>query len=222
MLFLIVLGDAMYLLNTNNIIPSSSLLSVIIKGSTSALFVITGLVNMIYAVKNDTKYLKATILLFIGLVFAMAGDIMLEIVFIVGAGLFGVGHIFFFISYCFMARFKVRDLLYGLVIFLPSLAIILFVPILDYGGTTMLIVCIAYALVISLMLGKAISNYNTLHTLLSMVILIGSMLFFFSDMMLLFDIFGHIPYTNLLCLITYYPAEYILALSIYFASKEKV
>lgn len=222
MLFLILVGDAIYLLTTNNIIPYTPLLSVIFKGLTSSLFVITGLVNMIYAVKNDTKYLKSTILLFIGLLFTMSGDIMLEIIFELGAGLFGVGHIFFFISYCHMARLRVRDLLYGLAIFLPSLAIILFVPILDYGSTTMLIVCIAYAFVISLMLGKAISNFNTLHTLLSMVVLIGSMLFFFSDMMLLFDVFGHIPYTNLLCLITYYPSEYILALSIYYACKEKI
>ena len=46
-------------------------------------------------------------------------------------------------------------------------------------------------------------------------------LFFFSDLMLLFDVFANMPKIfDYLCLITYYPAEFLLALTILLQSKE--
>lgn len=81
------------------------------------------------------------------------------------------------------------------------------------------IVCIAYALIISLMVGKAISNYVQTKTKLSLVILVGSCLFYFSDFMLVFNVFADISEIfGVLCLSTYYPAEILLAYSILFCS----
>ena len=45
--------------------------------------------------------------------------------------------------------------------------------------------------------------------------MIGSFLFFFSDLMLLFNEFAGAPFiTDILCLYTYYPAQILLAYSI--------
>ena len=219
MLALILLADIIYILMGQGVIPCTSITHLIAKSITSGLFVLTGIVNLIYAIRHKTGYIKFSVVLFIGLIFAMLGDILLEIEFIVGAGLFAVGHIFFFISYNCIFRFRARDIIYGLAIFLPSLIVILFVPVLDYGGDLMLIVCTIYAYIISLMLGKALSNVIALGTSLTMIVLVGSILFFISDLMLLFNVFGGVPLTGIFCLVTYYPAEFILAFSIALASK---
>ena len=201
----ILIGDALFI----------SIGGLISKSIASILFVLLGLVNLFYALKFGTSQKKFTILMCIGLFFAMLGDILLEIIFVVGAGFFAIGHVFYFISYCTLLPFKPKDLIFSTVIFIPSLLVLFFVPVFDFGGIFMQCVCIAYALVISLMVGKSISNYVQNKSILNLIILIGSCLFFFSDFMLVFSVFADISIIfSLLCLITYYPAECALAYSI--------
>ena len=77
-----------------------------------------------------------------------------------------------------------------------------------------------YALIISLMVGKAISNFVKERTVLTATVLVGSILFFFSDLMLVFDWFMGIGrIAALLCMSTYYPAECILAFSSWLNTK---
>lgn len=210
-LLAIVLGDILYI----------TVGGLLIKSITSLLFVALGVVNLIYAIKHKTRHLKFSIFLTIGLTFAMLGDILLEIHFITGAGLFAVGHIFYFVAYCFISKVKWKDFIYVASIFVPSMLIILFLPCLDYEGLLMKMVCLIYALIISFMLGKSISNFVSNKTKLNLLIMIGSALFFFSDMMLLFAQFGvfdvQILYklASVFCLATYYPAEFLLAHSNY-------
>lgn len=184
------------------------------KSITSILFVCLGIVNFLYIIKK-TSNKRFAIMMLIGLFFAMLGDILLEIEFIIGAALFAIGHIFYFMAYNTLQKFKVRDLLISTCIFVPSILIILFVPIFNFGGTLMQIVCIIYASIISLMVGKAISNLVEYKSILNILIVIGSCLFFISDFMLLFNVFAdvHIIF-EILCLATYYPAEIFLAYSI--------
>lgn len=206
---LVLIFDALYI--------SYSLL--IFKSIASILFVIIGAINLIYFVKNKSQNLKFSILLLVGLFFAMLGDIILNIHFISGAALFAIGHIFFFISYSALIKFKWKDLIYGICIFIPATLFITLAPIFDFGGILMEIVCIAYALIISLMVGKSISNIISSRSLLFVIILIGSLLFLFSDIMLLLNVFGGLPkIIDILCLVTYYPAEILLAFSIFVAA----
>jgi uncharacterized membrane protein YhhN len=151
----------------------------------------------------------------VGLTFAMCGDIVLNVWFIGGAILFAVGHVFYFVAYCFLQKFKWLDLIFGASIFIPSVLFITLAPIFDFGGIIMELVCIVYAIIISIMLGKAISNFVREKNLTNLLILIGSILFFFSDLMLLLNVFANLSVVfDVLCLVTYYPAECILALSL--------
>ena len=72
------------------------------------------------------------------------------------------------------------------------------------------------------MVAKAVANYVKEKSILRLVIMIGSILFFISDFALLFATFsyGHIL-LNIVCLGTYYPAEWLLAYSILLASKKE-
>ena len=135
--------------------PPFQLAGLWLKSITSAGFVLIGLINLIYAIISKKINLKYAIIMFIGLVFAMLGDILLEINFMIGAILFAIGHIFFFISYCFIARFKWTDLIAGGIIFTVAVLVLTLVPLFNFD-TMMQLLCIFYALIISLMLGKSI------------------------------------------------------------------
>lgn len=201
----IVLGDICYI----------SLGGLAIKATTSIFFVLLGLVNLTYVILSK-QALKFPIIMTIGLFFAMLGDILLNIEFIVGAILFAVAHVWYFIAYTCIQKFKATDLIYGIAIFIPSVIFILCMPFLDFGGLLMKIIVVCYALIISLMVGKSIANLVQQPTGQNILIVIGSILFFFSDLMLLLNVFGDLSRAfDVLCLATYYPAECLLATALF-------
>ncbi len=213
-ILLICVGDLLYILKSySNIFPAFN--GLWLKGPTSVLFVLMGAVNLYFALHNKIFNLKFCILLLCGLFFAMLGDILLNIHFITGAILFAIGHLFFFASYCFVSKLNWKDLICGIAIFIPSLLLIVLGKFFDYGGVLMEIVCVIYALVISFMVGKALSNLISENNLQNLITFLGSALFFISDLMLLLGKFANLPIVvDILCLVTYYPAEILLALSI--------
>lgn len=79
--------------------------------------------------------------------------------FMIGAILFAIGHIFFFVSYSLLHKLNLRDLLISISIFGIALILILVPKIFDFNG--MLPIVIVYAFIISFMLGKSISNLFT-------------------------------------------------------------
>lgn len=195
-----------------------SVSSYIVKTIPSVLFLLAGCFNLIYCIKvlklDNCKKFAFTLVL--GLFFAMLGDILLIDFFIVGAILFAIGHILFFVSFCFINKFNVKDIIVGAIIFALALLFILLYPNFTFDG--MLPLIIIYALIISLMLGKAVSNFIFNKSITSIIILIGAGLFFFSDLMLLIFRFAHrFMIFDWLCVMTYYPAEFLLAFSIFFS-----
>ena len=207
LMLMILTGDVVYILTD----------VLLAKAVTSALFVILGIINAIYSFSEIRKNHKFMYLLLTGLFCAFLGDVLLEIQFVVGAGFFALGHVFFFISYLTLDKFNWKDLIPGIILFVACLLLIVLAPIFDFGGSLLEVVAIIYALIISLMLGKAISNLIRKKTGLNIMLVVGSALFFFSDLMLLFSVFAHLPVVGILCLATYYPAEIVLACSILFA-----
>lgn len=211
-LLAIIILDIFYIVNGG----------IILKSITSVCFFMLGVINLIFVLRMKTEKIKFSILLLVGLFFAMLGDILLEINFIVGAIFFAIGHIFYFISFCWLERFKWTDLIFGFVIFIPSVLVITLYPHFDFGGVVMEVLCVFYALVISLMVGKAVSTYIAKKSLSRLIIMIGTILFFFSDLMLLFNVFSSVSSAfGVLCLATYYPAEFLLAFSILFSTISK-
>ena len=194
--------------------------TLLIKSITSACFVLLGAINLVYAIKYKGEY-KFSIIMLVGLTFAMLGDIFLEIHFITGAGLFAVGHVFYFVSYCQLIKFKAIDLIAGVIIFVPSTLFITLSPIFDFGGVLMEIVCVVYAIIISIMVGKSITNLIKQRTVLNVLLVVGSCLFFFSDLMLLLNVFADLNnVVGILCLATYYPAQCVLAHSLLYVKNK--
>ena len=74
-LLAIIILDIFYIVNGG----------IILKSITSACFFMLGVINLIFVLRMKTEKIKFSILLLVGLFFAMLGDILLEINFIVGA-----------------------------------------------------------------------------------------------------------------------------------------
>ena len=184
------------------------------KSIASLMFVGAGTINLVYCIREKTN-LTFPIWMIVALTCAMLGDIFLVLNFYLGTAVFAIGHIFYFVSYSKLVKINRRDVICGLSISVIALSIILFTPFLDFGGAFMQGVCCAYALIISFMVGKAISNLLNENNHVNTIIVIGSILFFISDLMLMLDLFGNIPAASYLCLGTYYPAQFLLASSLF-------
>ena len=191
-----------------------------VKCVTSAGFFLLGALNLACIILSKAPEKKFGIIMLIGLFFAMLGDIILEIEFIIGALLFAVGHVFYFIAYCTLSKITWFDLIPAACIFVPSLLLLTIGPWFNFGGILMQIVCIIYALIISCMVGKSIMNFIKTKSLLSLIIMVGSILFFISDFVLVFNVFSNVSASfSFMCLATYYPAECFLAFSLLLTDK---
>lgn len=179
-------------------------------------FLILGIVNTCHHLKHSRQNMRFVWPLLTGLFFGFLADIVLELYFIPGAALFALGHAFYIIAYCCLLRKEPKDCRICAMILVPVVAIVLFLQVLDFGSTFMQAAIVVYAVIISIMVGKSVSNYRRNPSNLTKCLLIGSVLFFFSDFMLLFAFFTDIGrIASILCLITYYPGQAILASSIY-------
>ncbi|MBQ8408451.1 MAG: lysoplasmalogenase [Clostridia bacterium] len=177
-------------------------------------FALLGLINLGYALGSKQANTRFYVGMALGLVLAMLGDILIGYHFIVGAGTFALGHVCFVIAYCFLRKMEALDLVLCGVLFLGAAAFLLFCPLLTFDEPIFKPVCIVYALIISLMLGKAAGNFIREKSVVTGMIAIASALFFFSDLMLVFDWFiGLWSWTSEACMGTYYPALCLLAFS---------
>ncbi len=185
-----------------------------VKAVTSAGFVLMGLVNLVAALIQKRPRVSFQVCLAAGLLLACWGDILIIPDFVAGASLFAAGHICLTVSYCAIDRPRLLDGIIGGGIFAAAACFILFAPILRFSDGYLQGICLIYALIISCMVGKAAGNFIRRPSLLTVTILAGSVLFFFSDLMLLLDWFaGGGRIAGLLCMGTYYPAQCLLALS---------
>lgn len=194
-----------------------------LKGITASAFVVLGFVNLAYSVLSGCKNKKYPVWMALGLLVCMVGDVVLNIEFIPGAVIFALGHMLYCVAFSILKKPSKGDLIPIAVVFTVSLMIIKLVPILDFGSSMMEWICIGYALVISCMVGKGISNFAREKNTVTLLLLIGGLLFWFSDLMLVLCRFGDAPkITDTLCLYSYFPAQTLFAHSVYhYVNKEK-
>ncbi len=193
-----------------------------LKGFTSFWFVLLGFVNVIYAWKKDRKISGVVILIELGLICGMCADVLLATHFILGILFFATGHVLYLIAFYNIEKFCRRDVWIILPIAVISLIIVTGNPYISIEDPLMKKLLVGYAVIIACMLGKAISNITIQKSTFRWLILLGSFMFWFSDFMLAIDMFGTPSrLTWILCSYNYWPAQNILALSLFFyTSKE--
>ena len=180
----------------------------------SGLFALLGLINLGYALARKLPLTRFYVAMFLGLVLAFLGDYLIGVDFIIGAATFALGHVCFVVAYCLLQGLKPLDYAVSGGLFLGCLLFLTLCPWLTFDPSFFRIVCIVYSLIISCMLGKAVGNFIRHRNPVTGTIAVASALFFFSDLMLVFDWFiGRWDWTSNACMGTYYPALCLLALS---------
>ena len=186
----------------------------------SGSFALLGIINLCYAFVTKQKDKKFYVGMALGLILAFLGDVLIGYDFIVGAATFALGHICFVIAYSFIQKMQKLDYIISGILFAGSLIFLIFCPLLNFEVAIFRVVCIVYALIISAMLGKALGNFIQEKNLVNGTIAVASILFFFSDLMLVFDWFiGLWSWTDHACMGTYYPALCFLALAMFLNTK---
>lgn len=188
----------------------------------SGAFALLGLVNLAWALITRAGNPKFYVGMAAGLLLAFLGDVLINEDFIIGAATFALGHVSFVIAYGLLQRPRPLDGLIGGGLFLGCLLFLLLCPWLTFDEPIFRIVCMIYALIISTMLGKAVGNFIRDRRAVTGTIAAASLLFFFSDLMLVFDWFiGRWDWTDHACMGTYYPALCLLAFSMILKAVER-
>ena len=205
-----------------NYIYQSNGFSYTLKCRTSGCFAALALLNFVWSLWADRKNRKIHLLLCLGLVLAWQGDLAINHDFITGAAIFAAGHVFLVAGYCVAQPLRRGDWLCILPVAAFSLCFLLFYPYLFFGNAIRRAACFVYAVIISVMLGKAAGNFLRRPKLFEGLLAVGSVLFFFSDFMLLLHWFvGKWSWTDNACMAAYYPAVCLLAIAMYAKTVEK-
>lgn len=187
-----------------------------LKGITSVWFVILGITNLIYAKKMNCKDLKFVLFILLGLLLGMCADVLLGCIFILGILSFALGHIMYLLAFYSLEKFEWKHLFVILPIAILSLYIVSGTPYIQIEDPFLKKLLLGYALIIACMLSKAITNLQKEKSTYRKIILLGSIMFYFSDIVLAIDLFGESSrLTWILCSYVYWPAQNILAYSLY-------
>ena len=173
------------------------------KGMTSSWFVMIGLVNLRYAIKERISKVIFVCVMVAGLILGMLADIMLGGNFILGIVLCALGHIAYLVGCFLLAKPNRRDIICSVPVAIVSVIAVIGTPFIQINDPILEKMLIGYAIVIGAMLGKAISNYWADKAVTNKLILLGSAMFWFSDLMLAANMFGNGGDTaSLLCCFT--------------------
>lgn len=186
-----------------------------LKGVTSSWFVLLGAINLWNARKQNRKQLRFFALMVAGLFCGMCADVLLGLVFIAGMGVFALGHVLYLVAFYTLEKFYRRDLWIIVPLAALSMFVVVGTPWITVDDPFMQKMLLGYAVIISAMLGKSISNLLRHPCPARWLLAVGSILFWFSDIMLAVDMFGQSSRLIwILCSYSYWPAQSMLAHSL--------
>lgn len=209
-----------------------TLLNLYLKSASSVLFTVLGVFCLYSLVSRKSgeiadNGLIGGFLLLLGLVFSLIGDVILGLprltelrrdslpVLIGGASYFGLAHVIYCIALIFLFGIN----LWVIPIIIPLSVFYVFgnklFRKLDYKNLT--VGLIAYSLIEALSFALCFTSLLQEYSAQKLLLTVGFTLFYFSDMVLMHNYFGERKRViSILCHSTYYPAQILIALSIYF------
>ena len=186
------------------------------KGITAGCFVLLGLVNIVYALCTRPRRIAFPLTMCAGLTMAMLGDLLLDRNFVLGAGLFALGHVSYAAAMYIRRKLSRLDAVMTGAMLLVAVCVLTFTPNLSFTDPILQAVCCVYALIISCMAGKAVSGFLRERTLTGGLLALGSVLFYLSDVMLLLSWFAGVGrWADAVCLWTYFSGQGLLAHAVY-------
>jgi uncharacterized membrane protein YhhN len=158
-----------------------------------------------------------TIGVLFGLLFSLGGDIALMFqekrrAFQVGLGLFVVAHIAYSVIFSLLGRYSAWDAISTVILIVAGAG---FYRLIKSGLGSLKEPVIAYIVVISFMVSRALSTFMSpaFHTGQALMISIGALLFYFSDVILAANRFWRPWRYHRVNLVLYYCGQCLIALS---------
>lgn len=193
-----------------------------LKGITSGWFVLLGFLNVLYVWNNKKEKRSFVFLIELGLFFGMCADILLGVQFIFGILFFAAGHMVYLAAFFILEKFQKRDILITLPFVVFSLYIVAGTSFIQIEDPVLEKMLLSYAFIIACMLGKAVSNLISEKSKCRWLIFVGCFMFWFSDIVLAVDMFGESSrLTWVLCSYVYWPAQNIMAHSMFYINDKK-
>lgn len=192
----------------------------LLKGVTSAWFVLSGLVNMIIALKARVQKRAFPCLVALGLVMGLCADVLLGVKFLLGVGFFALGHVLYLAAFFVIDRPRLCDLAAILPLTALSLFFALGTDLITIRQPLLKMLLPCYAALLGCMLGKVVSMFFRQKNAFGLLTLLGCALFWFSDLMLAISMFGRGGRVfSLLCTFTYWPGQSILAYALFHCAR---
>ena len=180
----------------------------------STLLVIVALLLSFCEPTQKTSY---SFLILMGLLFSFGGDIALMFqqkrrYFALGLVLFLLAHIVYTIVFSLFDRFSTYDIISGIILLAVAFAIY---TLIKSNLGTLRISVMVYIIVISVMVNRAISTFDSsiLDFLQAVMIALGALLFYISDIILAADRYWKSWKYNRISLAFYYIGQFLIALS---------
>jgi uncharacterized membrane protein YhhN len=193
-----------------------------LKGFTSSWFMLLGFVNLVFAKKADINNIKPVYFIFTGLFLGMCADVLLALFFELGIAAFALGHVMYLAAFYTLEKPRKTDFLIAVPVALLPVYVITCTPFITIEDKFIKIFLIVYAVIISFMLSKAVSNFIAEKSVARFIIAVSSLLFWFSDLMLAIDMFGTPSrLVWILCSYSYWPAQNLIAHSLFYFTKEQ-
>jgi len=169
--------------------------------------------------KSSSTFSK---LIFFALLFSMAGDVFLMPyynIFLFGLASFLVAHIFYIVAFLKGNKLlegikKNKALVMFLILAYLGLIFVLVSNMLSSGTDTVMIVAVVvYASVITVMVVSTMAMYGNDTSIQSKLMMVGAMLFMFSDSVIAINKFVlEIPLSGLFIMVTYTLAQWLITL----------
>ena len=186
----------------------------------SGICVLLGVLNLLFGILNKKSNCNFAITMVVGLFLSFGGDIAIEYNFIAGAGLFALAHICYVVGFFFISKFHWLDIVITVAFAIPSTLLIGLLPVFNFNPPLLKYVVIIYAVIISCMFGKSLSNCIRERSFHSILIFIGALMFVLSDFFLLLELFTSLGWKfGHPCMALYFPALLVFGYSIYYSNK---
>lgn len=193
-----------------------------LKGLAGAGFLGAGLVNLTDCLIGRKEKRLFSLLMVLGLGVCLWGDILLNIRFSSGVAVFALGHILYSAAYSALLRPKILDIVPGICLFALILLIASQLRGLFISPPEMKRICIAYAGIICIMAGKAIANFCRNPNRVTFCLMLGSLLFLFSDAMLGMRKFCYWPKVpSYMSRYAYFPGQFLLGHALFWLDHKK-
>ncbi|MBQ9792961.1 MAG: CotH kinase family protein [Clostridia bacterium] len=141
---------------------------------------LTAVVSFVFLIVKNKNQKFYPIFLLVAMLFVLFADRFYFSSSVWGIVLFCVANIMLFVSFCFVQKFNLTDLIYGAIIAIPAILFVNIAPVLGFANGGIQFVVNLLVIFVCFIIGKTVSNFVDKKDPTNVLNLIGSIFLFIS------------------------------------------